>query len=314
MRARLVKVLQEEMARDRSIVLLTADTGFHVFDEFPRLFAGRYFNAGLAEAGMVGLAAGLALSGRRVVTYGIAPFVTLRCYEQIRVDVCYQRLPVTIIGVGAGLTYGPAGPTHHTVEDVAALAALPNMTVVCPGDPEEAEEAVRAALRLNAPCYVRFGKSGERIIHTDGVAGFTIGSGIELHAGGDVTLVATGAVLDNAEQAWRVLRKRGIEAGLVSMHTVKPLDVGLVQRLTDRTRLLVVVEEHNGWGGLGAAVAQVVAAMGCGVRVHVCAIPDVYAERGGSQAWLRRQYGLAPEQIAAAVERTLVRSNKANVA
>jgi transketolase len=305
MRTRVATVLHEMMVRAPSLYLLTADTGFHVFDDFPRLFPGRYFNAGLAESAMTGMAAGLALCGKRVVTYGIAPFVTLRCYEHIRVDLCYQRLAVTIIGVGAGLTYGAAGPTHHTLEDVAALAALPHMTVVCPGDPAEAEQALRAALALDGPCYLRLGKSGERVIHADGAPGFAIGAGIELHRGGQVTLIATGALLDNAEQAWRLLRARGVDAGLVSMHTVKPLDEALLLTLARRTQLLAVLEEHSTRGGLAAAVAQVLAAEGCPVPLHTSAIPDVYADRAGSQAWLRRQYGLAPEQIADALQRRL---------
>ncbi len=307
MRRALVETLTELMARDGSIHVLTADTGFHVFDEFQKCFPDRYLNVGIAEAGMVGLAAGLAHAGRRVVIYGIVPFVTMRCLEQIRVDLCYPSeagLPVTIVGVGGGLTYGPAGATHHAIEDIAVMRALPNMTVVCPGDPAEVRAAVRASLRLPGPCYLRLGKTGEPAVHAGEVEGFAIGRGIRLREGKDVALIATGNMLPVAAEACELLARRGVRAALVSMHTVKPIDRALVAELAGRCRLIATVEEHSIVGGLGEAVAGVLAddCPGAPARLRRFALPDAYAHEAGSQAYFRRLWGLTAPQIADAIQ------------
>jgi transketolase len=300
MRKALLDRLTECMRRDASLHLLTADTGFHVFDDFQREFADRYLNAGIAEAGMIGIAAGLALNGKRVMVYGIVPFVTMRCFEQIRCDLCSQRLPVTIVGVGEGLTYGPAGPSHHAVEDIAVMRALPGMTVVCPGDPIEVTHAVESIMQLEGPCYLRIGKSGEPVVHEEGLpAGeaFALGRGIRLREGRGIAVIATGNMLPTACQVSALLERAGHDPGLISMHTVKPIDRELIIDTAARCDTLVTIEEHSVIGGLGAAVAGVVTDKGLGVRVIKCGIPDVFAQEAGSQAYLRRQYGLTAEQI-----------------
>jgi len=298
MRQAFLNELTRSMELDPSVFLLTGDTGFHVFDDFQETFRDRYLNTGICEAAMIGMAAGLALSGKRVFVYGIAPFVTLRCFEQIRVDLCYANLPVTIVGVGAGLTYGPAGATHHTIEDIAVLSALPNMTVVCPGDPSEAGAAVKGIMSLKGPCYLRIGKSGEPAVHQGELADFRIGRGIRLRHGRDVALIATGNMLPTAAAAAWILAEQGLDPEVISMHTVKPLDEELVRDVAGRCKLIATLEEHVARGGLGSAVSDVITADGAGVRVLRFALPDAYACEAGSQAYLRAKYGLTADDIA----------------
>lgn len=285
-------------ASDPQVMLLTGDTGFHVFDRFREQFPRQFVNVGIAEAAMIGMAAGLALSGKKVFVYGIAPFVTLRCLEQIRVDLCYQRLPVIIVGVGAGLTYGTSGSTHHTIEDCAVLNCLPGMTVLAPGDPAETLALVHEAVTLSGPCYLRIGKSGEPAVHPPGAAPARIGHGITLRPGREVAVIATGTMLAGAHEACQLLATQGVSAELVSMHTLKPLDVPLVVELAHRFRAMVTVEEHSVIGGLGAAVAAVLATRGSAVPLLMAGIPDQYADPAASQEGLRERYRLTPAGLA----------------
>jgi len=286
------------MERDPSAFLLTGDTGFHIFDDFQKTFRDRYLNTGICEAAMVGMASGMAVAGKRVFIYGIAPFVTLRCFEQIRVDLCYPNLPVTIVGVGAGLVYGPAGVTHQTIEDVAVLSALPNMTIICPGDPVEAGAATREIASLPGPCYLRLAKSGEPVVHESEPDGFRIGRGIRLREGRDVALISTGSMLPEVVGAADILARNGLEPEVISMHTVKPLDEALVLDVANRCGTIATIEEHVARGGLGSAVGDTVLAAGAGVRLLRFALPDAYAHEAGSQAYMRAKYGLTAAEIA----------------
>jgi transketolase len=278
------------MQRDRSVLVLT--------DEFQSEYPERFLNVGISEAAMIGLAAGLALSGKQVFVYGIVPFVTLRCLEQIRVDLCYNNLPVRIIGIGGGVAYGPAGPTHHAVEDLAVMCALPNMTVICPGDSVEAGRAVTAAAALPGPAYLRLEKSS-RPIHDARAAVFAIGRAIEVRAGRDVGLVATGSMLEVAVAAADLLASRGLAPAVVSMHTLKPLDGDLLRALARRCHTLASIEEHSAVGGLGSRVADWLAAERQPLKLLKFALPDAYIPEGGSQAHLRRRFGLSADAIAA---------------
>jgi len=293
-----VKTISELMQGDDSIMLLTADTGFHVFDEFQNVFPDRYLNVGISEAAMIGMAAGLAIDGKQVFVYGIAPFVTMRCFEQIRVCLCYPNLPVRIVGVGAGLTYGPAGMTHHSIEDIAVMSCLPNMAVVCPGDPVEVREAVRASVGLPGPCYLRLGKTGEPTIHTAGIEAFAIGRGIRIAEGSGIGIVAVGNMLETAVGVHQRLKDEGMDPELVSMHTVKPIDRDLILDLADRCHTIATIEEHSVIGGLAGTVAGVVTGEGRTVRLQTFALPDQYEHYAGSQAFIRSRCGLTVEAIA----------------
>jgi transketolase len=280
------------MRKDRSIHLLTGDTGFHVLDDLKEEFADRYLNTGICEAAMAGVAAGLAVEGKRVFVFGIAPFVTMRCFEQVRNDICGQDLPVTLVGVGAGLTYGPAGMTHMAVDDIAVLSALPNMTVVCPGDPPETAAATRAILSHPGPCYLRLGKSGEPVVHARALETFELGRAITVRKGRDIALISTGTILPVAAEAGEMLN-----AEVISMPTVKPLDRAAVIDLAARCRAIATIEEHMLIGGLGSRVAALIAEETLDVRLKMFGLPDAYAARAGSQAFLRKQYGLTAPAI-----------------
>ena len=191
MRNAFIRGLTARAAEDQRVMLLTGDLGFKIFDDFAARFPGRFLNAGVAEANMIGVAAGLALAGFRPFAYSIVPFVTLRCLEQIRDDICYNNVAVAIVGVGGGYSYGLNGPSHHALEDIAIMRALPNMTVVCPGDPLEAELAVQASASHEGPLYLRLGRAGDAIAYREPPA-FRIGEAITLRPGNDCALISTG--------------------------------------------------------------------------------------------------------------------------
>lgn len=301
MRTAFLKTLCEQMRLDPVLHVLSADTGFHVFDDFQIEFVGRYANMGIAEGATIGVAAGLALCGKRVLVYGIAPFVTLRCFEQVRNDLCGQRLPVTIVGVGGGLTYGPAGPSHHVIEDIAVMCALPNMTVICPGDPVEAALAVETALTLDGPCYLRLGKSGEPVVHTAAILGDgckALRRGFRIRTGRGLAVIVTGNMLPAACAVCDRLAAAGWQPELISMPMVKPIGVELLVEAASRCGAFVTIEEHNVMGGLGSLVGAVIAAERLPVRLRAFGIPDACAREAGSQEFLRERHGLTADHIA----------------
>ncbi len=305
MRHAFINTLMDLAERDDSICLLTGDAGFTILERFRDRFPGRYYNVGIAEAAMIGLAAGLAMSGKTVFVYSIVPFVTMRCFEQVRVDLCYQNLPVKLVGVGQGVTYGTAGATHHAIEDIAIMRALPNMTVICPGGPIETKKAVAASLGLEGPCYIRLGKSGEPTVYEDEDIPFQIGRGIRVREGKGVALVATSNMVPTAAAVAQLLAEDGRKPEVISMHTVKPIDRKLLQETAARCSLIATLEEHNLIGGLGSAVAEVILADRLPARLITFGIPDTYAPVAGSQEYLRELFGLSPRQVAAVVREEL---------
>jgi transketolase len=291
LRPAFVSAVCELAAEDERIWLLCGDLGYGALEPFRDAYPGRYVNAGVAEQDMTGLAAGLALSGKVPFTYSIANFPTLRALEQIRNDVCYHNCNVKIVSVGAGFSYGAQGYTHHGVEDIAIMRALPEMVVVSPGDPIEARLATRAVAAREGPCYLRLGKSGEASVHASD-PDFAIGRAIRLAEGGDVTLIATGAVLKDTVDAAEKLRAEGIHARLLSMHTVSPLDEAAVRAAATETGAIVTVEEHSVVGGLGSAVADVLAAMGGPhATLRKIGVPARRYHEIGSQKYMRRLLG-----------------------
>jgi transketolase len=246
---------------------------------------------------MVSMAAGMALCGLRPVTYTIASFSTVRCLEQIRVDLAYQNLPVMIVGVGGGLSYASLNATHHACEDIAFLRALPNMTVICPGDAWEVRAAVRAATSLNGPVYLRLGKKGETLVHRSR-PDFSIGRAIVVRSGRGVCLLSTGNMLPITMEVSSSLRRIGIAAQVVSFHTVKPLDQQmLISAFTDFI-LVVTIEEHSMIGGLGGGVAEWLADnVAPKARLLRIATSDNYLYEASEQDHARSFYGLSAAQI-----------------
>jgi transketolase len=299
-----------ELARDdERVVLLSGDIGNRLFDGFKASHPERFYNCGVAEASMIGIAAGLATCGLRPVVYTIASFATVRCLEQIRVDVCYHRQPVVIVGTGAGLSYASLGGTHHSCEDVALLRALPEMAVVCPADPCEVRGALRAALAHDGPVYLRIGKKGEPELHASPPA-FAIGRSITMRDGQRVALLGVGNALALALDAADLLRGDGISARVESFHSVKPLDEALLEDLFERFDVVATVEEHSVVGGAGGAVAEwLTARPGRRMRAQLvrAGTLDRFLHEAGSQAHARRRLGLTADGVASAVRVALER-------
>jgi transketolase len=284
---------------DPRIVMLSGDIGNRLFDKFRDAHPGRFFNCGVAEANMTGLAAGLAMSGLRPVTYTITPFVTTRCLEQIRTDVCYHDVPVTIVAVGAGLSYAGLGPTHHACEDIAFLRALPNMNVICPGDAFEVGAALRAVMRQDRPSYIRMGKKGEPKVHSGPLTDFEIGKAITITQGDEICILSTGNLLPEAVEAGHILSADGHSTRVVSFHTVKPLDEACLADAFSKFRRVITVEEHSLIGGFGAAVAEWAVDKGEDTRKLMrFGTPDSFFKKSGEQEYARQQLGLTAHQIA----------------
>jgi transketolase len=286
-------------AVDSRVVLLSGDIGNKLFDSFKAVGDGRFLNCGVAEACMMSTAAGLALSGFRPVVYTITPFTTTRCFEQVRVGVCYHEAPVMIVGTGSGLSYASLGPTHHSLEDLAIMRTLPGMTVLAPCDSEELRALLRQGLEQDGPVYMRIGKKGEPTIPAVEAA-IHLGRSRTIRRGSDVCLIATGTIMSEALAAAELLSEEGISCQLMSCHTVKPLDVTMLEEAFYSFPLVGVVEEHGRIGGLGGAIAE----WRCGREEELAPMvafgaADRFLHEIGSQAYARCHYGLTAAAIAA---------------
>ncbi|MDR3578465.1 MAG: transketolase C-terminal domain-containing protein [Oryzomonas sp.] len=296
MRNTFVDCLIKRARYDDRIFLITPDVGFSVLERFADEFPDRYLNVGIAEQNAVGVAAGLALSGKRPYVYSMVPFVTMRCFEQVRVDVAYMKTNVVLAGIGGGLTYGPAGATHHAIEDIAIMRALPNMTICAPGDPIEARALMEQSFDHDGPIYIRLGRNGEPAIHGPDVK-IEIGSSVKIADGDDLALITTGNTLELASRVIQAMQDRGRKATLISMPTIKPFDCDVIISLLDRGMPIVTLEEHTVIGGLGSAVAEIIAEYGKGVKFRRIGLPDEYSHTVGSQEYLRNHFGLNLERI-----------------
>ncbi|MBQ2942782.1 MAG: transketolase [Clostridia bacterium] len=298
MRAVFNKTLLEIAKNDPRIHMVLADIGYGEIEPFRDTFPDRYYNVGVAEQNMTGVACGIAMEGNIAVTYSIANFPTLRCLEQIRNDVCYHNANVKIVIIGGGVSYGPLGMSHHSTEDIAIMRALPNMVVVVPCDNYEAEAATKAMIEYNGPLYYRCGYKGERDIH-QGPVDFKIGKAITVREGKDVTLMFAGPVGINVLKAADILEAEGISCRIVSMHTIKPIDKEAIKDASENTGGIITIEEHNLSGGLGSAVAEVICDEALSPKVFKrIALPDVNVSLIGHQEWIREQYGMSDIKIA----------------
>ena len=301
MRNIFAKELTKLAKENPQVVLLSGDIGNKLFDDFKDAAPDRFYNCGVAEANMTGMAAGFAMSGFRPVTYTITPFATVRCLEQIRVDVCYHNLPVTIVGTGSGLSYAELGPTHHSCDDIGLLRMFPNISIVCPCDPIEARLALGAALQQEGPVYLRLGKKGEPNIHPS-EPDFKIGKSITVREGRDLCLLRTGNAMPLSLTVAEKLLEAGVSVRVESFHTVKPLDMTLLRDVTSSYKTIVTLEEHSLIGGLGSAVAEwMVDNNACDCRLLRFGTGDYFLNTPGKQAYARAQYGLTTEKIVAKI-------------
>lgn len=266
MRNAYLETLYELAGKDRNVYAVISDNGAIVYDKFRQDFPSQYINAGISEANMIGMAAGMAEQGKIPFAYTIGAFLAYRAYEFILNDVCLQNQNVKMVGIGAGFSYSLLGPSHHTIFDLSALRAIPNLTILSPASPLEVRKAVRAAYELQGPVYIRIGTNHEPEIYNDDYD-FCLGKGVEIRTGSDVTIISTGSIVYDVLQAADFLEFKGMSVRVINIHTIKPFDADIVRKAVQETRLLVTVEEHSILGGLGSAVAEVMAECGAGVRL-----------------------------------------------
>jgi len=296
MRIAFVNTLFEMAKKDKRIMLLTGDLGFSVFEKYIQELPKQYLNMGVAEQNMTGVGAGMAMEGKIPVIYSIVPFTTMRNFEQIRNDICYQNLNVKIVGVGAGFSYGPYAHTHHGLEDIGILRTLANLIILCPGDPIEVALATKAVLNHIGPVYLRLGRAGEPNIHKT-IPSFKIGKGILIEDGKDLTIIGTSTFLQRAWEVASSLKEKGLLVRLISMHTIKPLDTQIILESARKTPAIFTLEEHSIIGGLGSAVAEALAEANVPVLFKRIGVPDRFSKVIGSQEYMRRANGLSIDQI-----------------
>lgn len=305
MRAAFVRTLSELASGDPRVLLLTGDLGYTVVEPFAEGFPRRFFNVGVAEQNMVGLAAGLGEAGFIPFVYSIATFMSLRPYEFIRNGPVHQGLPVRFVGVGGGFEYGSAGPSHHALEDIGVMRLLPGMTIVAPADHQQACAAIRATWDRPGPVYYRLGKDDRTVV--PGLDGrFRLGRAEQLGEAGDVLLIGTGGVVTEAVAAADLLAAEGVRCAVLVVASLSPAPREDLATSLERHKLAVTVEEHSVIGGLGSLVAEVIAENGIRCRLLRCGVrsqPDGYA---GSQGYLRRLHGLSREALAQVTLRSLL--------
>jgi len=295
------ETLQRLAMDDRDIIAVTSDSrGSGKLAPFGEIFPGQIVEVGIAEQNLVGVAAGLASCGKKVFAVSPACFLTARALEQIKNDVAYSDNPVNVIGISAGVSYGALGSTHHSLHDFAALRAINNLIVVAPADNFETEQTIELAASTNQPVYIRFGKKAMaplKIVNDDA---FVFGKGRVICEGEDVAIIATGETVYPALQAAKKLKEKNIHATVVSMHTIKPLDVDLLAKLAKKCKAIVTVEEHSINGGLGEACASFLLQHNYHNSFKIIGIPDEYTVTG-SQTEIFNHYGISENGIAATI-------------
>ena len=300
MRDTFVKTLIELAKQNKNIELITGDLGFGVLKPFWEQCPEQFTNAGIAEQNMTGVAAGMALEDKIIFTYSIGNFPTLRCLEQIRNDCAYHNANVKIVCVGGGFVYGSLGMSHHATEDIAILRALPNVTVVCPGDLVEAMEATKAITNYPGTCYLRLGRGGEKRIH-EKIENFEIGKAILIQENKfenkDIAIFSTGAILDVACEVREELEKQGMGVVQYSFPTVKPLDMEVIKKCMKEYKNIITIEEHNVVAGFGSTVAEVMAENEGVAKLIRFGLNDSYTRIVGSQEYLRNEYGISKNKI-----------------
>lgn len=288
-------VLKTEVYKNPNVVVLEADLGNATkSNAFKEVAPERYFNMGISEQDLIGTAAGFAAAGKIPLASTFAVFATGRAFEQVRNSVCYPKLNVKICATHAGLTVGADGGSHQAIEDISLMRTLPNMTVINPADAKEAEAAVLAAIDYQGPVYIRLGRAETKDIHDDSYH-FEWGKAEVLRQGSDVTIFATGIMTAKALDAAEMLAKQGVQAEVINVHTIKPLDEETVIASAKKTGKVVTAEEHSIIGGLGSAVAEVLARQ-CPTKQAFVGVQDSFGESGSPNDLLEK-YGLTTEAI-----------------
>ena len=298
MRKTCLNMVYELAKNDDRILFIGSDVGIGTLQQFKEEMPERFFMEGISEANVIGMAAGMALEGKIPYVNTIASFITRRCFEQVILDVCLHNLNVRMIGNGGGLVYAPLGPTHEAIEDLAIMRAIPNMTIVAPADADEMKRLMPLTVDHPGPIYIRLAKGYDPIVTTNGHP-FRIGKGIVMQEGADALLITTGITLKLALSAAKSLSNIGIECTILHMPTIKPLDTEKIIELATSTRMVITIEEHSVIGGLGSAVAEIMAETNWSSQKYFkrLGIPDVFPEKYGSQADLMEYYNISETTI-----------------
>lgn len=287
--------LYQIAGQDRNIVVISADMGAPALDQFRRDLGSQFINVGIAEQNMVTIATGLALNGKRVFIYAIMPFVTLRCYEMIKVDLSLMNIPVSVVGVGAGFSYNDSGPTHHATEDIAVMRILPNMTVFSPADSVMAAELAEMACQTPGPNYVRLDREILPDIYSPGTS-FADGLA-NLKAGQDVCFIATGNMVHRALEVAEKLKEHSVDAGVIDLYRIRPINRELLLSALAPANRIVTLEEHLLSGGMGSAVAELLVDNGKMIPLKRIGIPDKYYYAYGSRNDIQSLCGLDADSI-----------------
>lgn len=299
MRNKFADAIYEIGKEDNRICAIVADISpAGSISKFREEFPDRFINCGVAEQSMIGIAAGLALRGMRPFCYTIATFSLYRPFEMIRVDLCYQNLPVTVIGMGAGVIYSTLGGTHHTMEDIAVASAIPNMTVLAPCDPEEMRLATRwCAIENAGPVYMRLGKVGEPDLTSSAVDNFKVGKIRYLKRGSDVAILSYGITVAMAGDLSKALEEKGLSVSVISNHTIKPIDREGITEVLKNHKKVIVMEEHVPHGGLGSRVKEIAWDTQATCKLKCFSLKDEFIHFYGSHAELLEKHGLCVKNI-----------------
>ena len=295
MRTAYLDTLYDLASKDKRVYALISDNGAIVYDKYRKDLSSQYLNLGISEANMLGMAAGMASCGKIPYAYTIGAFLAYRALEFIRNDICLQNQNVKIVGTGAGEVYSALGPTHHSTEDLGGLRSLPNLTILCPASPMEVKKATIAAYEYEGPVYLRLGTNKEPEIYNEDVS-FEIGKGVTVKDGYDVTLIGTGSILKDILDVAEMLQKDGIQARVINIHTIKPIDKEIILQAIEETGKIVTVEDHNIIGGLGSAVAEIIAESGKGVAFKRMGLQS-FSSGYGTYAQVKEGNGIGISQI-----------------
>lgn len=282
--------------RDRNLIIVSADNGAPTLDQFAAKLKSQFFTVGIAEQQMIGMAAGLALEGKKVYTYAIAPFITARVYEQIKLDLCAMNLPIVNIGVGAGYAYDIMGPTHHTVEDISIMRALPNMTIYSPADSVTAAALAPISYRVNTPQYIRFDRAGIPSLYEGRKVDFSQGL-VSVKPGKDLAIVATGIMVHQALKVRTLLAEQGCDAAVVDLFRVKPVNKELLFSLIRKAPRVVTMEEHVLAGGMGGMIAEWFVDEGIEKPLLRIGQNDRFAFEYGGREVIWKTYGLDVDSV-----------------
>ncbi len=306
MRTAFINTLIKLAEKDKRIYLLTGDLGFSVFETFAERFPERFVNCGVAEQNMMGVAAGLALEGKKPYVYSIAPFVTIRCLEQIRNDIAYQNLDVKIVGVGGGVSYGELGATHHAMEDAGIIRLLPNFCVLCPGDPLEAEKLMLESYRSPAPSFMQLNRGGDKMVHKrrDKIK---IGEPCVIEKGKEGAMVVNGIFLRIGKEVSDSLKSLGHDLKLISLPTLKPVNRNALYKELKNQKFVFSMEEHNILGGLGTLISETMAERGWPGVLKKVALPDEFFSKVGKAEYIRKKCRMTSGEIVKTILKTITK-------